>query len=102
MGGRRRVSPRLLRCQSLVPPLPSRTNESGLVPSPTLPLSCSPPAPSLTWLRAQPGPEEGSGRSSSHPLRLSAPSSGALPATLAAPLPDGASLSYRGPGTGIK
>lgn len=46
------------------------------------------PSPSLTWLRAQPGPKEGSRRNSSYrppPPRLSAPSSRAQPVILVAP-----------------
>lgn len=84
------------------PPLPSRADgRAGWYGHPPFPRPL--PSQSLTWLRAQPGPKEGSGRSSSYPPRLSVPSSRAPPAPLVAPPPpDGASLSARGPRTGIK
>lgn len=57
--------------------------ESGLARTLSVPRPL--PSQSLTWLKAQPGPKEGSGRSSFHPPRLSVPSSRAPPAPLVAP-----------------
>lgn len=75
------------------------TGESAATDAPP----CGPqPSLSLTWLRAQPRPKEGSGRSSSQPCGFLPPSSRAPVAPLVAPQPDGASLSASGPGTGIK
>lgn len=73
--------------------------ESGLLPTSPSPFRGRKTTPSLTWLRAQHGPKECSGRSSSHPLRLSDyPSSMAQPAVLVAPTPDGASPERQRPG----